>query len=673
MPTKNFTSSFPGRRIPQYFLLPAIAFIFSARVHALAQPDLENEKLQDIPALEQQLNDEKKVWQNRFAELEEEIFLYDEACILRDVALRKQNIERLKADVLAERKKSKTLKATVGRSIEEFEKVTDFEKELLLDMEEDWLEDRVTDLQERNWGMAKRIMSQADGFLPVSILTSTMWDKLTEEELDEAISYIKKQRKKIETSMEEELTNISLLEDFGFEYRTEEFAALLHPILNPDEKDVMLLLELENGKKRLKKGLHGSGTLSLVNLQAAYRRLESLDSRVDEDFEGFDETKVLLVFASMELNKYDKAEHTLDSLLKEVQSDSPLYSTALLQRLEISFVNKAYEAVWEEGKNLLKHPDLDKLSRSRARYLTGLSGFLLNKPEEGRKILEKIKEGSSFWFYGQFYIALWEASEGDFLKAEDRLLVLLEGKQENILSMDLEQRIKLALGYIYFDAGLPVAAFKAFREIPDHSPFSPTSNYGIAWCLVELEQYDEALEQFLFCKLVGKGTLLEYEAVFSIVDLLTFIGKYDAAERACLELAKDLQTRIDLRGAVKVDSVELIEARHILSEISEVGHLKDQVEHFTGRSKEDEVEEITGVRRLLRNIDSELFTLSMNFSVEMNTDIMLERLMYKADKKLAEIGLAKFTSLKSSLSTISESGSSHSVHENRTEPEPVRN
>ncbi len=609
---------------------------------AVAKPTdtLHATETQEIDDLETTLTREHGSTVSRLATLEQELYLYDDAVILRELGCHKQSISSLKRELSVEKAHTKRLRRELQTGQEGFVDVSQLEKSLLLSTESEWLEERLSELQFGNWEMAKRIMNQADGILPRAVLESTMWEVLSEEELEQAISFIRQQRERVDRFRMEK----KLVEDAAFQLQKERLRAELLDSMSPEELAIFYASQLETARRRLKAGLEGEGLLNEVNLRVAYRRLEEIDAMAPEDFISRDETKILLALAAVELNRFEKAEEVLAALIDVIQPDNPLYSIVILQEMQLAFASRKYPPVVDLGKRLLQRPDIGRSTENRARYLAGLSAYLSGLPSDGKEILEGIKGKNSYYFYSRFYMALHDAEMGEFRVAADRLLALLEKLPKTRNTYDLENRTTLALAYIYFEMGEPGTAFRLFQDIPAGTPFEIAASYGTAWCLIALEHFDEAENQLHYCRKVGVGTLIEFEAIFTLVELYIDQRRFEESRIECLALKDQL---IELTGGIGSFGVS--------KEMQLITELRDETAEFSQRIDSDRIQEkMDEAVRALNQIDSELYALTARLGGEIDPAILLCR----TDRLLAEIELARLAALREELGMITAEGSS---------------
>ena len=601
---------------------------------------LDEVTVREIKTLEFDLSREHRSGLVSLATLEQEIYYYDDAMILREAVCRKQTVTGLKRDLSAEREQSKRMRFELQQGRYDLDDISQIEKYLLLSVGSEQLEDQLTELRYGNWELARRIMNQADGILPGVVLESGMWEVLTEEELEHAISLIRLQRKRLDRIRYER----RLIQDADFQFQKKLFREQLIDSFTQEELEQFYATQLATARRRLREGLEGNGMLNQVNLRVAYRRLEEIDSSAPAGFNKRDETKILLALAAVELNLFDKAEEVLEALIDVIRPENPLYTVVVLQEMQLAFARRNYPPVVDLGGRILQRKEISLLTENRARYLAGLSAYLSGNPQEGREFLEGIRGRNSFYFFSRFYIALQEAGEGELESAADRLLSLLEELPSSRISRELEDRTKLALAYIYIEMDEPGTAFRLFQDIARGSPFEIAASYGTAWCLIALGHFEDAESQLQFCRNIGSGTVIEFEAVFTLIELFLDQKRFEEATDECLVLKKHLGELSRSTGSFGV-----------AKEMQIVSELRDETSNFSNKSDSHEIREKTDAAvRTLNRIDSELYALTARLGGEIDPELLLHR----ADRLLAEIELARLVALREELGKISAQGAS---------------
>jgi tetratricopeptide (TPR) repeat protein len=133
----------------------------------------------------------------------------------------------------------------------------------------------------------------------------------------------------------------------------------------------------------------------------------------------------------------------------------------------------------------------------QARYLAGMSHYILGSYPEAIRILQSIPPSSVYFPYARMTMAQSHARLDDF---EDSVSLLrrlgVTDPAEGPAVKPLSEKSRLTLGYLLVELGRLQEARPVFSSIPATSPFYPDALFGEGWAAFDAGRYPEALPLF---------------------------------------------------------------------------------------------------------------------------------------------------------------------------------
>ncbi len=223
-------------------------------------------------------------------------------------------------------------------------------------------------------------------------------------------------------------------------------------------------------------------------------RLKLVEETTGNSDKVLNDTRLLLGGLYIAWGMYNPATVLFDRWVEQFPLGSSRNQLLLLiERLQ--YRRALYRAAIETSELLI--PDKMFSSMDQARYLAGMSHYILGSFQEGIRAMESIPPSSVYFSFAQMAMAQSYAQLGDFEKSIG-ILKSLGGidRQRDPDKKVFAEKSRLILGLLVVELGRFQEARTVLSSIPTTSPFYPDALFGEGWADFNAGRYSEALPLF---------------------------------------------------------------------------------------------------------------------------------------------------------------------------------
>jgi predicted negative regulator of RcsB-dependent stress response len=412
---------------------------------------------------------------------------------------------------------------------------------------------------------------------------------------------------------------------------------------SPAQRQRMASRAQQTALAHLAEGAATDGVWRQAQLAVAERRLDS----VVANYPGFSARAVVLdalATTRLVLNRPRAAEEACWLLVRE-ERKSPLRTTAASRILQIRFDGADYESVLEAAQEL--EPILP---RDDAAYYVGISALALGDAHTARIALESVPESSAFGRPATLSLAAALAATGETDLARSMLADLslrrVRGRDEE----SVRDRATLALGLLFYEAGLFEDSWEILNEIPTESPVKGDAILAAARCRVGAREEREARELLQGLARENPGTIYALRALMALAELDVREGDLDRAEATLDHAVVEIRGNRELAALCRLEESEAA----LRAEAERIEELRSGVlaARNAAAQRGDLVlaDALASTLPELRemSLEAQQLVAAPRHSVSVEVPLLLRA----AEMRLAEIGLARVGQAQEELRTL---------------------